>query len=101
MNGFQLFVISHVNFMVNGKSESVPRDQAFPFLDAYCLLLLRKSQLFHAIRIHKNCFELFTCYFLFEIFSTRISRLPFAANVTLNLSIVKKLLTCIENVIPG
>ena len=49
MNDFQLFVISHVNFMVNGKSESVPRDQAFPFLDVYSLLLLRKSQLFHAI----------------------------------------------------
>ena len=49
MNGFQLFVISHVNFMVNGKSESAPRDQVFPFLDVYCLLLLGKSQLFHAI----------------------------------------------------
>ena len=80
--------------MVNGKSESVPRDQAFPFLDVYCLLLLGKSQLFHAIWIHENCFELFLpAIFLFEIFSTWISRLPFAVNVTLNLSIVKKLLT--------
>ena len=92
MNCFQLFVISHVNFMVNGKSESAPRDQAFPFLDVYCLLLLGKSQLFHAIWIHENCFELFLpAIFLFEIFSTWMSRLPFAVNVTLNLSIVKKI----------
>ena len=61
---FVLFVISHVNFIVNGKSESVPRDQVFPFLDVYCSLLLQKSELFHASFIHKNWFELFL-YLLF------------------------------------
>ena len=102
MSGFQLFVISHVNFIVNGKSESVPRDQVFPFLDVYCSLLLQKSELFHASFIHKNCFELFlpAIFFNFEIFSTWIWRLPFAVNVTLKLSIVK-LLTRIEYVVPG
>ena len=90
--------------MVNGKSESVPREQAFPFPDAYCLLLLRKSQLLHAIRIHKNCFELFLpaiFYLRYSQLESHVCRLPFTANVTLNLSIVKKLLTGIEDLIPS
>ena len=52
MNGFQLFVISHVNFMVNGKSESVPRDQAFPFLDVYCMFITSRKKLI--VSRHKN-----------------------------------------------
>ena len=81
MSGFQLFVISHVNFMVNGKSESVPRDQLLPFLDVYCSLLLQKSELFHASFIHKNCFELFlpAIFFLILRYSqleSDVCRLP-------------------------
>ena len=100
-----MFVISHVNFIVNGKSESVPRDQVFPFLDVFCSLLIPKSELFHASFIHKNCFELFlpAIFFLILRYSqleSDVCRLPFAVNVTLKLSIVK-LLTDIEDVVPG
>ena len=50
-----------------------------------------------SIRIALSCFYLLSC---FEIFSTRIWRLPFAVNVTLKLSIFK-LLTRIEFLFPG
>ena len=95
---FVLFVISHVNFIVNGKSESVPRDQVFPFLDVYCSLLLQKGELYNASFIHMFLPAIF--FSNFEIFSTWIWSLPFAVNVTLKLSIVK-LLTRIEYVVPG
>ena len=93
-----LFVISHVNFIVNGKSESVPRDQVFPFLDVYCSLLLQIGELYNASFIHMF---LPAISLNFGIFSTWIWSLPFAVNVTLKLSIVK-LLTCIDRiVVPG
>ena len=96
---FVLFVISHVNFIVNGKNESVPRDQVFPFLDVYCSLLLQKGELYNVSFIHM--FLPAISFFNFEIFSTRIWSLPFAVNVALKLSIVK-LLTSIEYiVVPG
>ena len=69
LSGFQLFVISHVNFMVNGILESVPRGHVFPFLDVYHSLLLQKSSLFHPSFIHKNCSELFlpAIFFILDI----------------------------------
>ena len=83
-----MFIISHVNFKVIGKSESVPAgDQVFPFLEIYCSLLLQKKvNCFTpvlSIRISLRCFYLL--FFYFEIFSTLILRLPFAVKVTLNL----------------
>ena len=52
----------------NGKREFVPRDQFFPLIVAYCLLLLLKNKEFHAsfIQKDKNCSGQFlTAYFLF------------------------------------
>ena len=76
-----MFVLSHVNFIVNGKSESVPRDQVFPFLDVYCSLLLQKGELYNASFVHKNCFELFlpAIFFLILRYSkleSDVCRLP-------------------------
>ena len=50
----------------NGKPEFVPRDQVFPLVVVYCLLLLLKIKFFHASFIHKNCSgQLLSTYFLF------------------------------------
>ena len=70
----------------NGKPEFVPRDQVFPLVVVYCLLLLLEINIFTpvlSIRIVLDNFYLLIFYF--EEFSTWIWRLPFAANVTLNL----------------
>ena len=75
-------------FTPNGRHEFVPSDKVFPFIVVYCLLLLLKNKLFQASFIHKNCSGQFHDPLIFccEKFSTSISRLPFAINVTLNLS---------------
>ena len=49
----------------NGKREFVPRDQVFPLIVVYCLLLLLKNKQFHASFIRKNCSGQFmSTYFL-------------------------------------
>ena len=62
-------------FMPNGKREFVPRDQVFPLIVVYCLLLLHKNKLFHASFIHKNCSVPFlSAYFLFwEILNLNVT----------------------------
>ena len=74
-------------FTPNGRHEFVPSDKVFPFIVVYCLSLLLKNKLFQASFIHKNCSGQFHDPLIFccEKFSTSISRLPFAINVTLNL----------------
>ena len=53
-------------FTPNGKREFVPRDQVFPLVFVYCLLLLYKNKQFYASFIHKNRSGLFlSAYFLF------------------------------------
>ena len=60
----------------------------FPLLLFNCSLLLK----FHIIFIHKNCFKLFLSARVldFEKYLTWVCRLPFAINVTLNLSNIFK-----------
>ena len=56
----------HVYAKFNGKREFVPRDQVFPFIVVYCLLLPLKNKKFQASFIHKDCSGLFlSAYFLF------------------------------------
>ena len=74
-------------FTPNGKREFVPRDQVSSLTAVYCLLLPPKIKWSHASFIHKNCCgQFFSSHFYFDKFSTWIWRLPFAVNVTLNLS---------------
>ena len=55
-----------VTFTPNGKRELVPRDHVFPWIVAYCLLLLHKNKYFHARFIQRNCSGQFLwAYFLF------------------------------------
>ena len=49
-----------LTFMPNAKREFVPRDQVFPLIVVYCVLLLLEKQ-FHASFIHK----IMDYYFLF------------------------------------
>jgi len=71
-------------YMSNGKREFVPRDQVFPWIVPYRLLLLHKNKQFHASFIQKNYSGQFLfAYFLFDKFSTWIWRFPLALNVTL------------------
>ena len=60
----------------------------FPLLLFNCSLLLK----FHIIFIHKNCFKLFLSARVldFEKYLIWVCRLPFAINVTLNLSNIFK-----------
>ena len=54
-----------VTFKPNAKREIVPRDQVFPLIVVYCLLLLLEKQ-FHASFIHKNFSgQSYSAYFLF------------------------------------
>ena len=56
-----------ITFTSNGKREFVPRDQVSPLLVVHCSLFLDMNQQFHAIFIHKKCFELFlSAHFLFS-----------------------------------
>ena len=73
---FVLFVISHVNFIVNGKSESVPRDQVFPFLDVYCSLLLQKGELYNASFIHMFLPAIFFSILRYSQLESEVCRLP-------------------------
>ena len=62
-------------FTPNGKREFVPRDQVFPLIVVYCLLVLQKNKYFHAIFIHKSCSgQFFSAYFLFwEILNLNVT----------------------------
>ena len=50
-------------FTPNGKREFVPRDQVFPSIVVYCLLLLHKNKKFHASFIRRIVLDSFICLF--------------------------------------
>ena len=62
-------------FPPNGKRESVPCDQIFPFIVVYCSLILLKNEYFQGSFIHKNCSgQFFSAYLLFwEILNLKLT----------------------------
>ena len=77
-----------ITFTPNGKREFVPRDEVFPLIVVYCILLqflLKTTSCFTpglSITIVLDSFHLLIFYS--EKFSTQNWLLPFAVNVTLN-----------------
>ena len=63
---FEILERLRFTFTPNGSRELVPRDQVFPLIVVFCILLLLKNKQFYASVISKNCSgQFFSACFLF------------------------------------